>query len=222
MVFKRTIALLLAGLLAASCAGCAKGKKGKGEDSSTSSISVSSQEEEAVEEGSPAAVAATVLDGFKNVQMEQLREAIADERMRAMAGKAEGLMKALVKNMHYELGEATVTGDTAVVPAVITNNDFSGLIHEAIPALIEISLTNPNATEEEMAGLVLDKLAGLAEEAGKEPVSAEVEIRLVREDGEWKAQKWEQQAASELLDAISGGLFAAFQEMAGQLESLAG
>ena len=221
MVFKRTIALLLAGLLVLSCAGCSKGKKGREEESSSSSVSVSSQEEE-MEEGSPAAAAAAVLDGFKNVQMEQLKEAIADAHMREMAGEAEGLLKALTKNMSYELGEVTITGDTAVVPAVITNKDFSGLVNQAIPALIEISITNPNAAEEELAGLILDKLAGLVEDAGGEPVSAEVKIRLVREDGEWKAEKWEQQEATELLDAVSGGMFAAFLDMAGQLESLAG
>lgn len=221
---KKMIALILAASLVVYTAGCSRGQKEESPASSAVSSSESSSptssEEERPKEGTPAAAVADMLDAFKAVKMERLKAEIENAGIQELAKNAENLLKSLAENMSYELGETRITGDSAVVSAVITNNDFSGIVEQLLPSLAELALTNPNAGREEMGRLILEKLVELVENTESAPISSQVDIQLIRENEEWKLQR--SQMPAELLNALSGGLFGAFQSIVDQLGFLAG
>lgn len=232
MLFKKILALFLVSCITLASAGCSAGKKEMEEPvsssssearsaSGASSSSVSSELE--TEEDSPAAAVSAMLNAFQKADMEALKTWLPEsgtgstESVQGFVEDAEILLKRISRNMEYRLGETKIEGDSAVVSAVITNQDFSGIVDSLLPVIVEIALSRPNATQEEMGRLVIDKLPDQLEAAAGDPVSTDVDIRLTCTDGVWKAEP-----TAELLDAVSGGLLGAVSQMAGSLGQLAG
>lgn len=112
----------------------------------------------------------------------------------------QDVAKAIFSKMTYSVKETKVDGDTATVKAEIQAADMEAVMQSVVQELMQLALSNPNMSEDEMTAKTAELLTNGVKSATEKKTST-VDITLKK-----AGEKWQIQSSDDLLDALTGGL----------------
>jgi len=186
MIKKGIILLLLCTLAVSSLVGC--------------SVAGSDKNNNMVTNGSftPEETIQVAFDALKELDIKTFDLYTTNQGSGKITGEDKELLDELFVNLSYEIGDAQIDGDKAVVNVKITNTDFSEVISQLVSMSIDKALRNTNdrETDEEL----LRRLVSEANQAQKQ-VTSDLELSLESHDKGWKIR-----LNDETLDVLCGNL----------------
>ena len=190
-ILKVSTSLMLAVVLMLSLAGCGEVKKA----------------ETAVN---------NMFKAFKELNFDEAQKYVDMEDFSSGSGmtdNAEMFMENLFDKLEYEIvSSEKVDSENVNVKTKITAIDMKPVMKDFFTAALEYAFANamadPQPTEEEMQAKMEEILVECTSKPDLENLTKEVEIKVVKQDDEWKVQTDE-----EFVNAVLGDLEAAAQEI---------
>ena len=121
-----------------------------------------------------------------------------------------GVFQSFAAKIEYVLGEATVTGDTATVPATVTYADASSIVRDAMTDVMA-NMFMTLLGEESEADVYTQLIQAISDKAGEETVATktdELVLPFTKTDDGWKLSA----LSDELMNVISANMGDAFAE----------
>lgn len=111
-----------------------------------------------------------------------------------------------IRDFDYEIVEEKVEEDKATVEVKITTYNFGKAMGEIFAEALALAFSNPDASEEEVSKIFVEKMAGIE----KKDYSKKVTVNCVKKDDKWTTDV---DSNEKLEDAVLGGLNSKIEEM---------
>lgn len=131
-------------------------------------------------------VVETFFSSFKSSDYEKAEEVSDGGEDFPVEDSEKELYTKMLKNLSWEIGEATENGNEATVKVVVKNKQIPMAFQNAL-AIAYNEKINKELSDDETSKIFIDSLPQAIEEA--EDISQEIEVKLIKEDDKWILQR---------------------------------
>lgn len=142
----------------------------------------------------------TTLKALKTYDLKTAFKHLSSEeflRGDVLATDDDQIAKVMLENLTYRIIKSVEEGDTAVVTAEITNVDMAEVFPQFVSQLFTSAFSGKEMPEDETATIFSELVKG----AKDKTTTTEVDIKLIKKDGQWQIE-----ATEDFQDAVLGGM----------------